>query len=183
MSSTQRQIGSLHEMYNNGTWRIDDCRKAQSKAQSATCRKHIKEMITTDYMHQAHSWLILRISVEASKHYNSLQFTSVLIEAVQHLNFMTSRPDCHTEDASFQELMRWVIEFQAFHWHTSSTYDICQDTNPARDLCKARTWWALTCVFEKKLFLIADIKVGRSWYFWQERGCQLLNSFAPLFCN
>jgi hypothetical protein len=55
MSSTQRQIGSLHEMYNNGTWRIDDCRKAQSKAQSATCRKHIKEMITTDYMHQAHS--------------------------------------------------------------------------------------------------------------------------------
>lgn len=77
MRSTQRQIGSLHGMYNNVTWRIDDCRKAQSEAQSATCRKHIKEMIITDYMHQAHSWLILRISVQASKHYNSLQFTSV----------------------------------------------------------------------------------------------------------
>jgi hypothetical protein len=145
---------------------------------------HLNLWLTTDYMHRAHSWVILRISVAASKHYNSLPCTSVLIEAVQHLNFMTSRPHCHTEDASFQEFMRWVIEFQAFHWHTSSTYDICKDTNPARDLCKAKTWWALTCVFEKTLFLIADIKVGRrSWYLWQERGCQLLNSFAPLFCN
>jgi len=103
---------------------------------------HLNLLLTADYMHQAHSWIILRISVEASKHYNLLQCTSVLIEAVhQHLNFMTSRPDCHTEDVSFQELMRWVIEYEAFHWHTSSTYDICQDTNPAKDLCKAKTWW------------------------------------------
>lgn len=85
--------------------------------------------------------------------------------------------------------MTWMmVNFPCSHGSINSPAPVISfgiQTQPARDYQRQKTYCGISMMTDLTLFLICRYKVWRtSWHLqWQKWGCQLLDSFAPLFCN
>lgn len=106
-------------------------------------------------------------------------------------NSVTSRPNLGIQKLHLiTSMMTWMmVNFPCSHGSINSPAPVISagiQTQPARDYQRQNTYCSISMVPDLTLFLICRYKVGRrtSWHLqWQKWGCQLLDSFAPLFCN